>query len=142
RKNVATYSTFPRAFFGATSMSWMMALSGFFASSSPNARPATPSYVTFCSPNSQTCCPLTVEQIGVVERIWIFVTFASLADAQPNSAAAAAYAVRWTSFLTMLELPPESGASRHRADTARVRSRAARGQYATACNFRLFSHRR
>jgi hypothetical protein len=44
RKNVAMYSTLPFAFFGARSMSWMIALCGSPGSSSPKARPASVSY--------------------------------------------------------------------------------------------------
>ena len=44
RKKLATYSTLPFAFLGASWMSVMIALCGSFGSSSPKARPASVSY--------------------------------------------------------------------------------------------------
>ena len=44
RKNVAVYSTMPRAFLGASVMSWMIALRRSLGSTSPAMVPAYVSY--------------------------------------------------------------------------------------------------
>jgi len=95
--NVAVYRTLPSGSF-PSSMSWTMALSGFFGSSSPKARPRMISNWP-ALPKDGAVCPARQGLIGdcasqnagdVFESMTIFVTFAWDGGAQASSATASA----------------------------------------------------